>query len=74
MRRMSDWMRDGVSAVSHRYPIDPPSASAVGPTDVARSVAPRRGAECPILRPTEAHGKRNYVAVFAFETSAFAGA
>ena len=28
----------------------------------------------PFVAAREAHGKRNYVAVFAFETSAFAGA
>ena len=33
-----------------------------------------RGAERPIRGAKELHGKRNYVAVFAFETSAFAGA
>ena len=41
---------------------------------VARPAAPHRGAERPIRGAKEAHGEWNYVAVFAFETSAISQA
>ena len=71
---MSEWKRDGVWGVGRSYPNERPLPSTIGPADVARPAAPHQGAERPIRGAKEPHGKRNYVAVFAFETFAFAGA
>ena len=72
--RNSEWMCDGVAGAGRTYPEDVSSASVFGPADVAPSRAPQRRGERPFRGSNRAHGKRSYVSVFAFETSAFAGA
>ena len=71
MRRMSEWMRDGVWGVERCYPNDRPLPCTIGSAYVARPAAPHRGAERPIRGAKEAHGKRCYVAAIARETFAF---
>jgi len=73
---MSEWKRDGVWGVGRSYPNERPLPSHQ-PSDprMLRDQARRtKEPSVPFVAAREAHGKRNYVAVFAFETSAFAGA